>query len=269
MIQTKAKIVSHTQVAPVHFKMILEAPEIASEAQPGQFVHVRVHDKLDPLLRRPFSIHRIRSWKLEAGSQIEILYKIRGKATEILSGRKPGELLDIIGPLGNGFPLELQSAIGNPQSAILVAGGIGVAPLIFLAEKLVHSSQSTVHSLIGAKTKDLILCEEEFKKLGCQVEVATEDGSYGFRGRVTDLLKNLLSTMDCRLSTIYAAGPNFMLQEIKKIANMFKILALGSLEENIACGLGGCFGCVVKTREGYKRVCKEGPVFNLEDIVWE
>ncbi|MFN7170294.1 MAG: dihydroorotate dehydrogenase electron transfer subunit, partial [Candidatus Omnitrophota bacterium] len=102
-----------------------------------------------------------------------------------------------------------------------------------------------------------------------EIKVATEDGSWGFKGLVSDLLKKILTPNPKSETRIYAAGPILMLQEIKKIANMFKILAFGSLEENIACGLGGCWGCVVKTSQGYKRVCKEGPVFNLEEILWE
>jgi dihydroorotate dehydrogenase electron transfer subunit len=277
MVQTKAEIISNAQVAPGHFKMVLESPEIAQEAQPGQFVHVRVHEGLEPLLRRPFSIHRVEHQSTRAPGtrhQIEILYKIRGKATEILSTRKAGEELDIIGPLGNGFPLPEHQSTRAPGTSILVAGGIGVAPLVFLAEKLTHRSPLTAHRkpivLIGAKTKDLILCANEFKELGCEVKVATEDGSLGFKGLVTDLLRDLLSATRYPLPAIlYAAGPIFMLQEIKKIANMFKILSFGSLEENIACGLGGCFGCAVKTGQGYQRVCREGPVFNLEEVVWE
>lgn len=301
MVQTKVKIVSNLQVAPDYFKMVLDAPEVARRANPGQFIHVRVNEELDPLLRRPFSIHRVTS------KQIEILYKIRGKATQILSGRKSKELLDIIGPLGNGFPLpetNRQKPVPNEatqksqssgsrsdtkevttfgSTSILVAGGFGVAPLVFLAEELVRSpclagrqAQSlpcrqadTVHILIGAKSKNVVLCRDDFQKLGCQVEVATEDGSLGYKGLVTDLLKSRLSTINYRLSTIYAAGPNFMLQEIKEIAKILKILSFGSLEENIACGLGGCFGCAVKTTEGYRRVCRDGPVFNLKEIVWE
>jgi dihydroorotate dehydrogenase electron transfer subunit len=267
MVQTKVKIVSNLQVAPGHFKMIFDSPEISREASPGQFIHVRVNEELDPLLRRPFSIHRA------GDGSIEILCKIRGKATEILSGRKSGEFLDVIGPLGKGFPLPEISRKDGVSCAILVAGGFGVAPLVFLAEKLrefkVKEPKIKIIALVGARTKNHILCEKELINLCDDVKIATDDGSCGYRGIVTDLLKDLLVTIDCRLSTLYASGPNFMLQEIKGIAKIFKILSFGSLEENIACGLGGCFGCAVKTTEGYRRVCKDGPVFNLEEIVWE
>ncbi|MCM8765525.1 MAG: dihydroorotate dehydrogenase electron transfer subunit [Candidatus Omnitrophica bacterium] len=279
MVQIKAEIISNSEVAPEHFKLILESPEIAQEANPGQFLHIRVHEGFNPLLRRPFSIYRVSS------NQIEILYKIRGKGTEILSGRTPGEILDVIGPLGKGFPLPEQQNTQAPVTYLLVAGGVGVAPLLFLAERLREvknlpaesgsrkfgkKSKIKIILLLGAKSKDYLLSEKEFKDLCDEVKVATEDGSLGFKGLITDLLRDLLNTEYSLLNTIlYAAGPIFMLQEIKKIANIFKILAFGSLEENIACGLGGCWGCVVKTVQGYKRICKEGPVFNLEEVLWE
>ncbi len=296
MVQTKVEIVSNLQVAPGHFKMILDSPEIAREAVPGQFIHVRVNEELDPLLRRPFSIHNTGHKSQGTSNQVEILYKIRGKATDILSGRKSKELLDVIGPLGNGFPLPehpfdyaqgKQSTLSTmlrasraPVTSILVAGGFGVAPLVFLAERLREfqiqkvpacrpAGKIKIIALVGARTKNNILCEKELINLCDEVKIATDDGSCGHKGVVTDLLKELLSTIDCRLSTLYASGPNFMLREIKGIAKIFKILSFGSLEENIACGLGSCFGCAVRTTEGYERVCKDGPVFNLEEIVWE
>lgn len=133
-----------------------------------------------------------------------------------------------------------------------------------------EKSKIKIIALLGAKTRDYILCEKEFKNLCDDVKIATEDGSSGFKGLITDLLKHsLTSNYQLQTTALYTAGPIFMLQEIKKIAKMFKILSFGSLEENIACGLGGCFGCVVKTTQGYKRICKEGPVFNLEEILWE
>ncbi|MCX5656877.1 MAG: dihydroorotate dehydrogenase electron transfer subunit [Candidatus Omnitrophica bacterium] len=267
MIQAKVKIVSNSQVTPGHFKMILDSLEISREASPGQFIHVRVNEELDPLLRRPFSIHRARD------GSIEILCKVRGKATDILSGRKSGEFLDVIGPLGEGFPLPEISREDGMSCAILVAGGFGVAPLVFLAERLrelkAKKPKIKIIALVGARTKKHILCEKDLINLCDEVKIATDDGSCGYKGLVTDLLKDLLADVNCQSSVLYASGPNFMLQEIKEIVKIFKILSFGSLEENIACGLGGCFGCVVKTIEGYKRVCKDGPVFNLKEIVWD
>lgn len=264
MIQVKTGLISNKRIKENYFRATLKAGAIAKDALPGQFVNIKVGETIEPLLRRPFSIHRIK------GSNIEILYEVVGKGTEILSQKESGEYLDIIGPLGNGFDLQ----IPNPESQapILAAGGMGVAPLTFLAENLVRSSKFVVHSkpviLLGAKTKKQILCEEEFRKLGCNVEIATDDGSRGFKGKVTDLLRHLVSTIDYRPSTIYACGPRPMLKEITRISQRCDILAQISLEEHMACGIGACLGCVVKTTQGYERVCKEGPVFNADEIIW-
>jgi dihydroorotate dehydrogenase electron transfer subunit len=122
--------------------------------------------------------------------------------------------------------------------------------------------------LIGAKTKSQILCENDFKKLGYSVKIATDDGSGGFKGKVTELLRNELSTMNQELTTIYACGPRPMLKAISKISREYKISAQISLEEHMACGIGACLGCVVNTKGGFKRVCKEGPVFKADEIIW-
>jgi dihydroorotate dehydrogenase electron transfer subunit len=148
---------------------------------------------------------------------------------------------------------------------------MGVAPLVFLADKLralTTSGQRPATILIGAKNKNQILCEREFKKLGCEVKIATDDGSRGFHGKVTDLLKHLPSTIDHRPSTIYACGPAPMLKAVAVLAKQYRIPAQVSLEAHMACGIGACLGCVVETIEGYKRVCQEGPVFPAQEVVW-
>ena len=149
---------------------------------------------------------------------------------------------------------------------------MGVAPLMFLAERIVHSPHSTVHRkaliLIGAKNKKQIICKQEFRKIGCDVKIATDDGSAGFKGKVTDLLTDFLSTVDYRLSTIYACGPRPMLKEIARISKENDIPAQISMEEHMSCGIGVCMGCVVDTIDGYRRVCKDGPVFRAQDINW-
>ena len=195
---------------------------------------------------------------------------------------KSGEYLDIIGPLGSGFRLD-ESRITNHESRILVAGGMGTAPLVFLANKLIRkrttNHESPITVLIGAKTKEDILCEKEFSKLGCEVMVSTDDGSRGFKGYVSDLLSHTLSTIDYRLSTIYACGPTPLLKEISRISYQRNIPAQLSLESHMACGIGACMGCVIKVTRApehqstrdfeYKRVCKEGPVFEANQILWE
>ena len=260
MVQAKVKLISNTKIHHNYFHCALEAGRIAKEAVPGQFINVKLSENLDPLLRRPLSIHRVR------GSKVEILYEVIGKGSKILSQKRCGEYLDIIGPLGNGF------SVNYTRCPILVAGGMGVAPLLFLAEQLIQESKLKNKNqpliFIGAKTKNKILCAAELKKFGCVVKIATDDGSKGFKGYVAGFLKKELSTIDYKLATIYACGPKPMLKEVFKIAKSYKIPAQISLEEHMACGIGACLGCVVDTKQGFKRVCVDGPVFLGDEIVW-
>jgi len=254
IFQTNSKIIKNFGVAVDYYKMVLDAPSIAKRARPGQFINIRVSEKYEPLLRRPFSIHRV------SDSKIEILYEVIGKGTELLSHKKSGGKLDVLGPLGNGFDLNSKPI----KKAILVAGGMGVAPLNFLAERL---SKYNTEVLIGAKKRNQILCEKEFKKLGCDVRIATDNGSRGFKGLVTTLLKKSLTNKN-KPSIIFACGPKPMLKEIIKISKRNRISAQVSLEEHMACGIGVCFGCVVKTKNGYKKVCKDGPVFYTKELIF-
>jgi len=254
MFQIKVKLLYNKRVRGSCFYGIIDAPKIAKKAYPGQFVNVKISQDADPLLRRPFSIHQIK------GSSIKILYEVVGKATQALSEKKAGEYLDIIGPLGKGF------SVINSRISILVAGGMGVAPLVFLAEKI---KKGKTMVLIGAKTEGQILCEKDFRGLGCEVKISTDDGSKGFQGKVTELLKQILHARQHPLESIviYACGPKPMLKEISRISKIYKVPAQISLEEHMACGIGACLGCVVETDEGSKRVCKDGPVFKAEEIV--
>lgn len=261
--QVKARLLDNNKVGEYHYKITLEAPQIAKAALPGQFVMVRVDNGDTPLLRRPLGIHRVRARGPRSEAAVELLFGVVGPGTKILAQKKSGEYADIIGPLGNGFTFGPGARGFRP---VLVAGGMGVAPLVFLAEKL-RGSKALV--LVGAKTKDHILCQEDFRKAGCEVKIATDDGSKGFKGYVSDLLKNTVcDTSDQRRTTIYACGPRPMLQAISYLAQAHRIPAQVSLEEHMACGIGACLGCAVNTRVGFKRVCKEGPVFNVEEILW-
>ena len=265
MIQGKFKILSNKKVGLDYFKMAICAPQIARKATPGQFVHLRCLNSTEPLLRRPFSFHKLNH------NNFEILYKVKGLGTNLLAKKLKGDKIDVLGPLGNGFNLQLRTY--NLQ-LILVAGGMGVAPLLALAERLAERKKIVV--LLGAKTKDSILCARDFSKLGAKVQIATDDGSRGYKSLVTDLLKKVLklATSDTltgtgkRQATIYACGPKPMLEEIAHITFRNRIFAQGSLEQNMACGVGACLGCAIKTKAGYKRVCKDGPVFNLREIKW-
>jgi dihydroorotate dehydrogenase electron transfer subunit len=278
MFQIKAKLLRNQKIKDGYLRCSLEVFRIAQNACPGQFVNIKLTDNCQPLLRRPFSIHRVE------GRNIEILYEVVGRGTEILAKKEAGEYLDVIGPLGNGFDCRRPTLLGrqagtNNQRQILVAGGMGVAPLLFLAERLMKRNtqyaclpadramrNTTV--LIGARTKGGLLCENDFKKLDCSVKISTDDGSTGLKGRVTDLLKTLLSTNDQRPTIIYACGPKPMLKEVCRLSVRYKIPSQVSLEEHLACGIGACLGCVVNTTGGYQRVCKEGPVFEAEKIIY-
>ena len=266
--QLKVKIISNKRLKDNYWHLEFESGVIARRASPGQFVNIRVSDGFEPLLRRPISIHR-------AGSQIEILYEVIGRGTQILSQRRPGEYLDVIGPLGNGFFFNSRTQELKNSRTIIVAGGMGVAPLVFLAEKLTKPRAQNLKPrtlvLIGAKTKAKVLCAKEFKEFGCEVKIATDDGSRGFKGRVTELLKQILlknSKTKKLKNLIYACGPRLMLKATAEIARENKVSSQLSLEEHMACGIGACSGCVVSTKSGYKRVCKDGPVFSGEELIW-
>ena len=171
--QIKAKIISNKRLSGNYWHLEFESGLIAKHAVAGQFVNIRVTDGVSPLLRRPVSIHGVKALK------VKIIYEIIGKGTQILSVRKPGEVLDIIGPLGSGFNYPRRVKCTQAKN-ILIAGGMGVAPLVFLAEKLKLSKPLV---LIGARSKKQILCCQEFKALGCTVKLATDDGSAGFKDR--------------------------------------------------------------------------------------
>jgi len=254
------KVIYNKELKKGCFRMAVEAPSIAKEAKPGQFLHIRCGNSGDPLLRRPVSIHKI------GKKSVEILYNVVGKGTDILSKKKAGEPLDIIGPLGNGFTVPKKSG----SVKILVAGGMGVAPLLGLAEELKKGKNKSI-AVLGAKTKNHILCGKEFKKLGAEVHIATEDGSSGKKCLATDLAREIIRSKKYKWHEIciYAAGPIGMIKVLCKLMEGCSLESQVSLEEKMACGLGACLGCVVDTQAGYKRVCKDGPVFRLCDVICE
>lgn len=240
------------------YKMRLESAYLAKNTKPGQFFEIRCFKANEPLLRRPLSAHRI----LDDG--VELLYEVVGTGTERLSEKRTGEYLDIVGPLGNGFSLS-----SDKRPAILVAGGVGVASLLALAEKIAAKKAGS-YVIIGAKKAKGVLCEKEFKKIGSFVMASTEDGSKGHKGYATDILRHLLKVINCQSSGIYACGPHPMLKAAAHIAYSAGVHCQVSLDERMACGIGVCLGCPVKvkTKGAYKMVCKDGPVFNSEEIVW-
>jgi len=266
MIQENVRILEHEKLAPKYFLLTLSSDHISKSAKPGQFVNVKVSDGIIPLLRRPLSIHDVDA----KNKTFKLLYEVVGPGTKILSARKVGEEISVLGPLGSGFKIE-------KDILILVAGGMGIAPLGFFAHEALKNKKK-VHVFIGAKTKELVLCEDGLKLLGAEVTVATEDGSYGEKGLITDLLHSRLTTNNLsaeggsasggQLTTIYSCGPKGMLKEVASIAKQNKIGCQISMEAYMACGIGACKGCPVETVNGYKMVCKDGPIFNAEEIKW-
>ena len=256
--QETAKVHKNDKIAPEHFRLTLRSPKIAKEAIPGQFVMVRCGASTDPLLRRPISFNRINKKK----GTIDLLFRVIGKGTKMLAGLEAGSEIDLVGPLGNGF-----EEFAVKKNAVLIGGGAGIAPLLALAESII-SKDVKAYALIGGNNKVNVLTKKDFADLGCKVLVSTDDGSAGKKGRVTDLLLDLLKGLSLYSTQVFACGPRPMIKTLTEIAAQFKVPVQVSLEEWMACGIGACFGCTVKTRKGNKKVCSDGPVFNIEDIAW-
>lgn len=249
----KMKILNNEKIRKDIFLLIVEDEKIATTVNPGQFVHIRLKEYSPFILRRPFSIHYIEN------NSFHILYKIVGKGTAMLSTYKTGDEIDIIGPLGNGFELTKDENTIWHKSVLLVAGGMGIAPLYFVAKKI-YELKGSINTLIGASTKDELLCRENFEKLGT-VSISTDDGSDGTKGFVTDLLKGIPKP-----EIIFACGPMPMLKVIQSYADTNFIPCQLSLEQRMACGIGICLGCAVRVKNGYKYVCKDGPVFWSNEV---
>jgi len=230
---------------------------------PGQFVMVQVSDRHEPLLRRPFSIHGLTETSEGAGG-IELLYKVVGVGTGILANLKPGQTVDILGPLGNGFSIPAGS-----RRIYLVGGGIGVPPLVFLAATLKDRGQdmSACHMFLGGRTQDDLLCLEDFEKLGVTTIITTDDGSAGEKCLITQPLEQTVVKTPPEL--LCACGPLAMLRCLIDISRRYHIPSQISLETMMACGMGACLGCAVEKSDDsnqYWHACKDGPVFDANLI---
>ncbi|MDI7246040.1 MAG: dihydroorotate dehydrogenase electron transfer subunit [Bacillota bacterium] len=268
-------VLDNRQVGPGCFEMHLANEHVAGCAAPGQFVHVRVPTATaDPLLRRPLSVCLAEP----SGGVFTVLYQVVGKGTTMLSALRPGESLDVLGPLGRGFEMPPSGGSGGGRAgagrAAVVAGGLGIAPLIMLSHALVRAKVG-FSFIVGARASHLLvgldlLPPHEDARL-CQVHVVTEDGSVGRQGLVTDTLGDLLVRGD--VTCVYACGPAGMLREVARLGEAFRVPVQVSLEQRMACGLGACLGCAVRARgtesgehPAYLRVCADGPVFRAEEV---
>jgi len=258
MLEQTVQIVSNERDTDLYFRLVVRAPEIAPLIQPGQFAHIRVLPMSDALLRRPFSIYQV------TADGFSILYKAVGKGTEVLTRMRCGEELNVIAPLGHGFTVQQKTG----SVPLLVAGGYGMAAMYLLAER---SPQKGI-VFVGGRRRVDILCEKEFRALGWDVRVATEDGSQGERGLVTQpLLAELRRDIINR--KLFACGPTPMLRAVGRIADEFNVPAELSMDEHMCCGVGVCLTCVIPVKAGghweYQRTCTEGPVFDSRQVLWE
>jgi len=258
-----ASIISNDEIMPMVHLIWLESPQIASEVKPGQFI--MVHCGEECLLRRPLSIHQVID-----GTKIAFLFTVVGKGTYWLSQCQAGDSIDLLGPLGNSFYIHPAS-----YNLLLVAGGIGIAPLRFLADEAVKQKKK-VTLLMGASSAVYLLPIEASPRglltdgvlpFNINIMKTTDDGSDGFKGLATDFIVDHVDHAD----QIFACGPVGMYRAIADYSKQFKKLNSTqiSLEVRMGCGLGVCYGCTVKTKNGLKQVCKDGPIFDLDDILWE
>lgn len=234
--------------------LAVRAPRIAASVRPGQFVHLRIAEGTAFILRRPFSVHRAR------GETLEVLYQVVGVGTRWLAMREPGDAMDAIGPLGSGWRIPVGAV-----HALLVAGGLGAAPLGMLAEALAERGVAVTVAQ-GAPTAERLVGAGLFDEVARLVETATDDGSAGVRGFVTALVPGLLA--EDRPDVVYACGPEPMMCAVARMADDAGVPCQVSLERLMACGVGACLSCTVSTRSGLKRACADGPVFDAADVVW-
>jgi dihydroorotate dehydrogenase electron transfer subunit len=253
MIRTKSHLIENIRCAADAFILRLDAPDVAFIASPGQFLMVQTHRK-EAILRRPFCISDVE------GGEVSLLIREVGEGTKHLRNIRRGETLDIIAPLGKGF------SIPEKGSVLLVAGGIGIAPFIFLIRRLNEKGVNTT-LVFGCKTKDQLYLASHLKRL-CSVAVfATEDGSYGDEGTALDSAKKILSD-GSSFDFVYTCGPRTMVQGVARLAREFGLVGEASLEERMACGIGVCLCCSTRLSDGSKiKLCSDGPVVSLSRLV--
>ena len=249
-------VVANERLASGVGLMVLRAPRVAAAVQPGQFVHLRLDTHSETILRRPFSVHRAQ------GEHIELLYQVLGAGTLLMAEKRAGDTsMDVVGPLGHGWVVP-----DGVAHALLVAGGLGAAPLGILAEQLAERGVAVTVAQ-GAPTAERLVARDLFERVARVVEVATDDGSAGERGLVTLPVARLLRAE--RFDVAYTCGPEAMQRAVAQMLADTGVRSQVSLERLMACGIGACLSCVVSTRDGLKRACVDGPVFDAEEVLWD
>lgn len=254
MVDEDVFILENRKVNEKYYKLIFRSRKLSAKVLPGQFLNVQLNETLDPFLRRPFSYYRV------SGDKVEILYEILGKGTSLLSKMKAGSLLRITAPLG----LPFKASIPKNKKRVLIAGGVGVPPLVFLAEK-----SGADYLLIGTKSKAEVLPKKELAKVKAKILYSTNDGSFGTKGFVTTLLEDILRKEKPENLFIQTCGPNVMMQAVMKIAKNHGVEGEASIDKTMACGVGACLGCMVMTKTGWVPSCTQGPVFPFETLEYQ
>ncbi len=261
IIQIDATVVSNTAVIEQHNVIVCHAPGIARLAQPGHFVNAFASDYVSSILRKPFSIFQADP----VSGNISLLYQVHGATTIGMSRKVTGDTLDIVGPLG-GSVFKADALL--PMTHVMVGGGYGVPPLVFLAERLrAENSASDIRFIVGARSRELLLCEADLTGLQIGSHMTTEDGSHGTHGRVTDVLHTFLQPGAAL--QVYTCGPTPMMRAVGEMCIAAGVPCQVSLEVPMPCGVGVCMGCVIDLADGSRvRACTDGPVFDARDVTW-
>lgn len=240
------EIVSKREIAKNQIELLLKNETLAKEAVPGQFVHINIGSEAH-VLRRPISI-------CDAYDDItRIVFEIKGDGTKILSEKNVGDVIDLLGPLGTGFTVDKEA------KSVILGGGLGSFPLLFLAKNLTEPK-----IFLGFRDREMVCMEEDFAACG-ETVIATDNGTYGYNGFAIDAAREAIENCDI----IYACGPSPMLRAVKKIADEKGKKAEISMEQRMGCGIGACLVCVCKTKSGYDKVCQKGPVFDAAEVEFE
>lgn len=247
------QVVKHSIIVGDVWELVVAAPEIASITQPGQFVHIRLTDTIDPLLRRPFSIADCDAAK----GTLSLIYRVVGRGTALMTKLQPGDTLSCMGPLGNGFAV-------TSERPLLVGGGMGLAPLLLLARAFC-SRPATI--LMGGRNEQELFWPKLYSGVCKNIHITSDDGSVGHRGFTIDLLPELLKQN--KFDVIYACGPHAMLTGVAEAAAQYGVPCQVSLEDYMACGVGACLSCTCASTSGKRhKVCTDGPVFWAQEVVW-
>jgi dihydroorotate dehydrogenase electron transfer subunit len=263
------KIVNNEQISAGHFLLNVKLPLAFKAPMPGQFVMAREPGRIDPLLGRPFGVYSFE--RLQDEVTVGILYKVAGKGTMLLSGLREGAFIQVLGPYGRAFDIYPEAG-----KVVFVCGGIGVAPITYLAshyKSLAAARHAELICYYGASKAENLVGIEKLREICSHVFISTDDGSHGFRGLITERFSADISSYDTGSSKIYACGPRSMLKQLSELLAGNPVSCQILMEERMACGLGACLGCTVLLKDGggrgeRARVCVEGPVFDIADIHW-